>query len=85
MTPEQLLPNYIEKLLTENARKTETRVSLEEGRRLALEAHGNLGAALSQSLPSDDQIILDHVRTAQKDLDTLLNLIGRVLEQERAA
>ena len=27
-------------------------------------AHAHLGAALAQALPSDDQIILDHVRRA---------------------
>ena len=29
-----------------------------------LEAIGELGAAISQSLPSDDQMIMEHVREA---------------------
>lgn len=33
------------------------------------EAMGELGAAIAQSLPADDQIIMDHVRKAQSLLE----------------
>jgi len=44
----------------------------EELRELILEIHGHLGAAIIQSLPSDDQIIMGHVREAYAMLRTIL-------------
>lgn len=82
-TPAELLPAYIEKLLTQNARKVETRVLLEGALGIVDEARGHLGAALVQSLPSDDQIILDHVRAAENHLDTLPGRLQVVLAQEK--
>lgn len=42
-----------------------------EQREVIREAYGNLGAAIAQSLPSDDQIILERVRKALALLHTL--------------
>jgi hypothetical protein len=47
---------------------------------MVLEASSHLGAAISQSLPTDDQIIMDHVRSAHVILVMLwktLSLEGR--------
>ena len=38
-----------------------------------LEAYSHLGAALSQSIDTDDQIIMGHVRDAHFILDSLIN------------
>lgn len=46
------------------------------------EALGHLGAALMQAAPSDDQIIMDHVRNAHA---ILLNLFREELKAERRA
>lgn len=37
-----------------------------------LEIYGHLGAALAQSIPSDDQIIMEHVRDAYDIIGDLL-------------
>lgn len=44
------------------------------------DAAGELGAAISQSIPSDDQIIMDHVRKAH---ETLLTVLRRIAAQSR--
>lgn len=46
------------------------------------EALSHLGAALMQTVPSDDQIIMDHVRAAHA---VLLNLFREELKAERRA
>lgn len=49
---------------------------------LALEeAIAHLGAAISQSVPSDDQIIMGHVQTAH----SLLTVIARAQRASKAA
>ena len=40
-------------------------------REIIRQAVGSLGAAIAQSLPSDDQIIMDHVRESHASLRTL--------------
>lgn len=46
---------------------------LEAARAAAVEARGHLGAAISQTIPSDDKIIMEHVRAAFKLLDSATN------------
>ena len=43
--------------------------------------YGELGAAISQSLPSDDQIIMEHVRAAHSALGRLLS--GAIVSPRR--
>jgi len=38
-----------------------------------LEAYGHLGAALNQSIDSDDQIIIGHIRDAQSEIKSALD------------
>lgn len=45
--------------------------SVEAALGLCAEAHAQLRAALIQTIPSDDQIIVDHIRVAHERLDTL--------------
>ena len=42
---------------------------------LAREAHAHLGAALSQIAPTDDQIIIDHLRQAERFLISALKVM----------
>lgn len=44
-------------------------------RAFILEASSHLGAALSQVLPSDDQVIVGHMRSAHALLVGLLNAV----------
>jgi hypothetical protein len=44
----------------------------QEERDEILQAIGHLGAAITQTLPSDDQIIAEHVRDAHKILKQVL-------------
>lgn len=41
-------------------------------RAIVLDACGHLGAAISQSIPTDDQMIMDHVRAAKGQIDLLI-------------
>ena len=43
----------------------------------ALEATSHLGAALIQSIPSDDQIIMGHVAAAKKITSSIYNMLLR--------
>jgi hypothetical protein len=47
------------------------------------EAIAHLGAALIQSLPSDDQIIMGHVKTAH-DILTVISRAQRAAKRENA-
>lgn len=42
-----------------------------------LEIIGHLGAALIQSVPTDDQIIMDHIRDAHEAAKTLRRQIAK--------
>ena len=50
---------------------------------LAAEARANCAAAVAQSLPSDDQIIIGHVKTSVAVLDRLIHTIARIKEVVR--
>jgi hypothetical protein len=41
-------------------------------RAIVLDACGHLGAAISQSIPTDDQMIMEHVRSAKGQIDLLI-------------
>lgn len=41
-------------------------------------AYGELGAAITQSLPTDDQIIMNHVRSAHAILKSILENMRKV-------
>jgi len=54
--------------LTDSAELIEQADFLEKLQKKVSEARSHLGAALSQSIPKDDQIIMGHVRDAFKEL-----------------
>lgn len=72
MNPEQLLPGYIASILTADTPATHEAIYAVH---VLDQARGELGAALTQTIPSDDQIIVEHMRTALKHLDALRPLL----------
>ena len=51
---------------------SETQRLITTDEKTIINIYGELGAAISQSLPSDDQIIMEHVRAAHSALGCLL-------------
>lgn len=53
--------------------------------KVLLEVYGHLGAALAQSLPTDDEIIIEHLRQAHEILKECLHSEPELLEALKIA